>query len=177
MTHIKDQPALHLLLLYSMTYSVIYFRRWVMLSGTSITATLISPLGSLRQYKSRMSPKRRPGRGSTPCLPDAFWAFQLHWELLVVLEFFFFFLNTKFVWSELSSSPQGASLPLVLTFSPSLVLTTFISCLHMHSPNLPQDFYWGWNLQLQKRAPPPPSVFALSNSPQFALYKWLLPSL
>lgn len=175
MTHIKDQPALHLFLLYSMTYSVIYFSRWVMLSGTSITATLISPLGSLRQYKSRMSPKSRPGRGSTPCLPDAFCAFQLQWELLVVLEFIFF-LTTKFVWSELSSSPQGASLPLVLTFSPSLVLTTFISCLHMHSPNLPQDFYRGWNLQLQKQAPPPLSVLVLSNSPQFALCKRLLPS-
>lgn len=55
MTHIKEQPGLRLPLPLpcNVTCSIIYFRRWVMLSGTSITTTLISPLELVHQYRER----------------------------------------------------------------------------------------------------------------------------
>lgn len=113
-------------------------------------------------------PQKQTGEEDTPCLPDAFfWAFQLHWELLVGQDFF---LNNKFVWNELFTSPQGCPslsffLSLRLTFPPSFVLTAFIPCLHMHSPTLPQEFHWGWNLKLQKQDPPHFLCFYMAPAP------------
>lgn len=81
----------------NMTCLLIYFRRWVMLSGTSITATLISPLELVRQYESRRSPKSRRGSGRRNNLLTwcffFFGAFQLRWELLVWLYFSFWIAN------------------------------------------------------------------------------------
>lgn len=135
MTHIKEEPGLHLLLPYNMTCSLIYFRRWVMLSGTSITATSISPLELVRQYQSGMSPKSRHGRGRNALLT---WCFL---SLSAVLGAFswtgFLFLNNKFVWNELSASPQGASLSLSVWHSLHLScwLLSFpaSTCIHLIS--------------------------------------------
>lgn len=160
---LPSAPPLH----YDPSHNLL--RGWVTLSGTSITATLISPL---------------VGRAK---------GLVLTWYIFFFIYIFFFFfclsaalgafrvwiplLTNKFVWSQLSSSPRGASPPLCLTFSPSFLLTAFIPCLHMHSPNPPKDFHPGWNLQLQKQEPPLLSEPSLSDCLQFVFHNWLPPCL
>lgn len=86
----------------NMTCLLIYFRRWVMLSGTSITATLIPPLDLVRQYESRRSPKSRRGSGRRKRLAYLMlFFFFFSRSLSVALGAFsltvFLFLNNKFV--------------------------------------------------------------------------------
>lgn len=158
----------------TMACSLIYFRRWVMLSGISITTTLICPLELVHQYKSWMSPKSRHGRGRNALLT---WCFL---SLLAALGAFSWtgFLNNKFVWNELSASPQGACLSLCLTFSPSSVLTAFIHCLRMHSPTvISLRTSTEGEICNFKAGSSPNSVPALYNSPQFVFHKWICFSL
>lgn len=134
MTHIKEQPRLRLPLPLpcTVTCSIIYFGRWVMLSGTSITMTLISPLELTHQYSWMSSQSRQE---ITSWLPDVFWVSHPYWELLVGLNSFFLFLNNKCVSNELSASPQGASHSVWHSLSFTLMLS-FPAFTHIHPLSL-----------------------------------------
>lgn len=78
MTPIKEEPRLPQppqLLPSSVTFSIIYFRRWATLSAASITGTLISPLEEEHQYTEWNNPQKKTRRREeegTPWLP-AVW--------------------------------------------------------------------------------------------------------
>lgn len=154
MATIKEQlalpfaPPLH----YDPNHNLLW--RWVTLSGTSITAPLISPLVG-----------RAKGLLPTWWISSTLGASKVWIPLL----------TSKFVWSQLSPSPGGVSPPPCLTFSPSFLLTAFIPCLHMRSPNPPQDFHPEWNLQLQKQEPPLLSEPFTSDCLSFVFHKWFHP--
>lgn len=151
-----------------MARSIIYFRRWVMLSGISIT-TLISPLELVHQYKSWMSPKSRHGRGRNALLT---WCFL---SLSAVLGAFSWtgFLNNKFVWNELSASPQGACLSLSVWHSLHLPCWRLsfpaFACIHLISLRTCTE----GEICNFKAGSSPLSVPALYNSPQFVFHKWM----
>lgn len=112
MATIKEQPALPFAppLHYDPGHNLL--QRWVTLSGTSITATLISPLV-----------------GRAKGLLPTWWIFSV----LGAFKVWILLLTNKFVWSQLSSSPRGASPPLWHSLHLSCRLLSFpvFTCIHL----------------------------------------------
>lgn len=174
----KNSQRSHLALLYTMTPAIICFEdgyaKWHF-HHSDIDFTI-----------------RRERKRPIAYLMIFFFLKNTYYTVYIYIFFFFLFclsaamgafrvwiplLTNKFVWSKLSSSPRGASPPLCLTFPPSFLLTAFIPCLHMHSPNPPKVFHPGWNLQLQKQEPPLLSEPSIFDCLSFVFHKWFPPCL